>query len=121
MFTNMPINEILPAVRKAYDTFDKSDFKVKCPPADDLIYLLRSVLENNVFEFDGKLFIQKIGVAIGAVPSPECCSILMFQIMKDIFFQNLKNTILFTSTEDIVMMDFSYIMGMKMKLKHFLQ
>ena len=47
MFTNMPINEILPAVRKAYDTFDKSDFKVKCPPTDDLIYLLRSVLENN--------------------------------------------------------------------------
>jgi hypothetical protein len=81
----MPINEILPAVRKAYDTFDKSDFKVKCPPTDDLIYLLRSVLENNVFEFDGKLFIQKIGVAIGAVPSPECCDILMFQITKDIF------------------------------------
>jgi hypothetical protein len=87
MFTNMPINEILLAVRKAYDTFDKSDFKVKCPPTDDLIYLLRSVLENNVFEFDGKLFIQKTGVAIGAVPSPECCDILMFQIMKDIFFK----------------------------------
>lgn len=68
-----------------YDTFDKSDFKVKFPPTDDLIYLLRSVLENNVFEFDGKLFIQKIGVAIGAVQSSECCDILMFQIMKDIF------------------------------------
>jgi hypothetical protein len=82
MFTNMPINEILPAIRKAYDTFDKSDFKVKCPPTDVLIYLLRSV-----FEFDCKLFIQKIGVAIGAMPSPECCDILMFQIMKDIFFK----------------------------------
>ena len=75
---------LLPAVRKAYNTFDKSDFKVKCPPTDDLI---RSVLENNVFEFDGKLFIQKIGVAIGVVPSPECCDILMFQIMKDIVFK----------------------------------
>ena len=30
MLTNMAINEILPAVRKAYDIFDKSDFKVKC-------------------------------------------------------------------------------------------
>jgi hypothetical protein len=55
------------------------------PPTDDLIYLLRSVLENNVFEFDGKLFIQKIGVAIGAMPSPECCDILMFQIMRHFF------------------------------------
>jgi hypothetical protein len=87
MFTNMPINEILPAVRKACDTFDKSDFKVKCPPTDDLIYPLWSVLESNVFEFDGRLFIQKTGVAIGAVPSPECCDILMFQIMKDFFFK----------------------------------
>ena len=83
----MPINEILPAVRKAYDTFDQSDFKVKCPPTDDLIDLLRSVLENNVLEIDGKLFIQKRGVAIGVVPSPECCDILMFQIMKDIVFK----------------------------------
>jgi hypothetical protein len=87
MFTNMPINEILPAVRKAYYTFDKSDFKVKFQPTDDLIYLLRSVFENNVFKFDGKLFIQKIRIAIGAVPSPECCDILMFQIMKDNVFK----------------------------------
>ncbi len=81
----MSINEILPAVRKAYATFDKSDFKVKCPPTDDLIYLLRSVLENNVFEFDGKSFIHKLCVAIGAVPSPECCDILTFQIMRHFF------------------------------------
>ena len=85
MFTNMPINEILPAVREAYDNFDKSDFKVKYPPTDDFIYLLQAVLENNVFEFNGELFMQKIGVAIGAVPSPECCDILMYQIMKNIF------------------------------------
>ena len=40
IFTNCPINEILSAVRIAYDDFDKANFKIKCPPTDYLIYLL---------------------------------------------------------------------------------
>ena len=83
-FTNCPINEILSAVRIAYDDFDKPNFKIKCPPIDDLIYLLKSVLENNIFEFNGQLFQQVIGAAIGAIPSCEACDILMYQIMKEI-------------------------------------
>ena len=69
MFTNCPINEILSAVRIAYDDFDKDNLKIKCPPTDDLIYLLKSVLENNIFEFNGQLFQQIIEAAIVAIPS----------------------------------------------------
>ena len=93
MFTNCPINEILSAVRIAYDQFDKSDYKIKCPPTDDLINLLEMVLENNIFDFNGQLYKQNIGAAIGAVPSPEACDILMYRIMKEIFikFKHRKN------------------------------
>ena len=93
MFTNCPINEILSAVKIAYNDFDKAHFKIKCPPTDDLIYLLKSILENNVFEFNGELFQQIIGAAIGAIPSPEVCDILMYQIMKEILsnFKGRKN------------------------------
>ena len=84
MFTNCPINEILSAVRIAYDDFDKANLKIKCPPTDNLIYLLKSVLENNIFEFNGQLFQQIIGAAIVAIPSCEACAILMYQIMKEI-------------------------------------
>jgi hypothetical protein len=69
MFTNCPIVEILSAVRIAYD---------------DMIYLLKFVLENNIFEFNGQLFQQIIGTAIDAIPSCEACDILMYQIMKEI-------------------------------------
>ena len=69
MFTNCPINEILSAVRITYD---------------DLIYLLKFVLENNIFEFNGQLFQQIIGATIVAIPSCEACDILMYQIMKEI-------------------------------------
>ena len=79
MFTNCPINEILSAVRIAYD---------------DLIYLLKFVLENNIFEFNGQLFQQIIGAAIGAIPSCEACDILMYKIMKEILpkFKGRKNS-----------------------------
>ena len=49
MFTNCPINEILSAVRKSYDEFDKTEYKIKYPPTDDLIFLLKLILENNIF------------------------------------------------------------------------
>ncbi|XP_071124173.1 uncharacterized protein [Mytilus edulis] len=76
MFTNLPQEELLSAVERAYDSFDKSNFKVNAPPVNVLIHLLRIILENNVFEFDGKIYKQVIGTAIGAVPSPEICDIL---------------------------------------------
>ncbi|CAG2253449.1 unnamed protein product [Mytilus edulis] len=71
MFTNCPIDEIMPAVKKAFDNFDKSQFKIKSLPTDDLIYLLESILRNNVFEFNNILWKQQIGAAIGAIPSPQ--------------------------------------------------
>ena len=84
MFTNCPINELLSAVEKAYTEFDKNKYDIKSPPTEDLIFLLRTILENNVFEFNDDLYIQKIGTAIGSVPSPEICDILMFDIIEEI-------------------------------------
>ena len=52
MYTNCPIDELLSAVRISYDQFDKSDYKIK--------YLLRSLLENNIFDFNGQLYKQTI-------------------------------------------------------------
>ena len=46
---------------------------------------MKIILENNIFEFNGKIYKQTIGTAIGAVPSPEICDILMFEILNNIF------------------------------------
>ena len=93
MFTNCGIDELLEAVKNAYDNYDKIKFNIRSPPTEDLIYLLQLILENNVFDFNGQLFKQTIGAAIGAVPSPEICDILMFKIMKEILskFTHRKN------------------------------
>ena len=55
MFTNCPIDELLSNVEKAYSKFDKTKYDLKSPPTKDIIHLLKCILENNVFEFNGKL------------------------------------------------------------------
>ena len=64
MFTHSPIDELLSAVEKAYSKFDQTKYDLKSPPTKDTIYPLKCILENNVFEFNGKLFKQKIGTAM---------------------------------------------------------
>ena len=46
---------------------DKSDAEL---PVDELVSLAKVVLENNCFEFDEKLFRQKLGKAIGTKFAP---------------------------------------------------
>jgi hypothetical protein len=58
-------------------------------------------LENNIFEFNGQLFQQIIGTAIGATPSCEACDIPMYQIIKEILskFKGRKNIFSTADTE----------------------
>ena len=46
-------------------------------PEDDLIKLEKLVLKNNYFEFNGKIFRQKLGTAIGTKFAPEYANIFM--------------------------------------------
>ena len=71
-------------------------------------------MENNIFEFNGQLFQQIIGAAIGAIPSCEACGILMYQIMKEILskFKGRKNT--YFSKADTVMTASWYTMEISM-------
>ena len=59
LYPHIPHEEGLEALKKA---LDKSDAEL---PVDDLVSLAKVVLENNFFEFDEKLFRQKLGTAIG--------------------------------------------------------
>lgn len=57
-------------VKIEYTNADKSNLDIPHPDVGDLIFLLRCVLENNYFEFDGKYYEQTIGCSMGAIPSP---------------------------------------------------
>ncbi|XP_061192282.1 uncharacterized protein LOC133200513 [Saccostrea echinata] len=54
MYTNMEFDELLSAVNEAYQSANKPQREIPYPNAEDLIFLLKCVLENNYFEFNGK-------------------------------------------------------------------
>lgn len=54
----MEFEKLLNAVELSYTNADKSTLDIPHPDAGDLIFLLRSVLESNYFEFHGKYYKQ---------------------------------------------------------------
>ena len=65
MYANLAFAELLNAVGNAYANFDsKTKSDIPCANKEDLVNLLRLVLENNIFEFNGKYYKQIIGAAI---------------------------------------------------------
>lgn len=58
----------------------KHDLSLPYPDASDLVFLIKTALENNYFEFNGKYYKQIIGWAMGSTVSPEVSDIRMYQI-----------------------------------------
>ena len=71
LYLHIPHEEGLEVLRKVLT----SDVEQKL--ADDLIKLVQLVLENNYFEFEGKLYRQKLGKAIGTKFAPGFPNIFM--------------------------------------------
>ena len=65
LYTNMTFEELLSAVEQAYNTVDKSIYNIPAPSTKDILYLLKLVLENNIFEFNKNIYRQVIGCANG--------------------------------------------------------
>ena len=67
------------AVRKALETH-----KDKTVPDSFILELLDLVLKYNIFEFDGELFLQLIGTAMGIRAVPNVADIFMSFLDTDI-------------------------------------
>ncbi|XP_061170257.1 uncharacterized protein LOC133179540 [Saccostrea echinata] len=84
LYTNMHFEELITAVQMAYTNFNKAECIIPAPPTTDLCFLLRLVLENNIFEFNSALYKQTIGCAMGSKCSPSVCDIRLHQITDEI-------------------------------------
>ena len=70
MYTNMTATELVESAAKALTKLKQNDVEISIPDTDYLIKLLKILLENNEFEFNGHLYKQILGASMGAVPSP---------------------------------------------------
>ena len=95
MYTNMEFSELLTAVEEAYRNNEKEMCNLPYPDTNDLVFLIKTVLQNNFFEFNGKYYKQIIGCAMGSTVSPEVSDIRMYQITQHIMhnFQHVDKVI----------------------------
>ena len=71
LFTNMDFSELLTAFENIYSTFNKSEFEIPCPPTEDILWILQTILENDVSEFNKAIYKQVIECSMGYKMSPE--------------------------------------------------
>ena len=74
LYTNIPQEEGLDAVKEASDTEDYKNI-----PSEFITRLLELVLKYNIFEFNQELFLQLIGTAMGTRSAPSYANIFMAQ------------------------------------------
>ena len=80
LYTNICAKDGLAAVQRALVKHsDYSEAKIKL-----ILDLLEVVLVNNIFEFNGELFKQVIGTAMGAKPAPDLANLFMAEIDAEI-------------------------------------
>ena len=86
LYTNIPPVEGIEEVRKFL--IEREDRSV---PTEFLTRMLEQVLCLNIFEFDKKLFLQKIGTAMGTICAPPYATIFMSKM--DTLLKNLAKNI----------------------------
>ena len=72
LFTNIPNDEGMNAVREVFEEKEETKFH-----KEFVLRLLEILLHNNYFEFNGEIFKQIIGAAMGSQPIPNYANIFM--------------------------------------------
>ena len=80
LYTNTPGPDAVEAVRKKLETREDTD----TVPTDFICKLLDCVLRHNIFEHDGQLYQQLIGLSMGTRCAPNVSDIFMSFIDEDI-------------------------------------
>lgn len=71
MYTHMTAIELVQSVAKALTKLKQNEVTIKIQQVEYLIELLKILVVNNEFQFDGHLYKQISGASMGAVPSPK--------------------------------------------------
>ena len=78
---HIPHKEGLRSLKEILEKYkDRVNFGEKHIPNQDLLDLAMLILENNYFEFDCKIYKQKLGNAIGTKFAPSFANIFMAQL-----------------------------------------
>lgn len=81
LYTNIPQEEGINTVCKAYEAFYKNDTPI---PTNSLRGLLRLILQENSFQFNGRNYLQTHGTAMGTKVAVAFANIFMSAVETEI-------------------------------------
>ena len=84
MYSNLNHHEIIEAINRAWPKIESCKYEIPLPPKKDFLELVRIIVENNEFEFSNQIYRQKVGVPMGARPSPSLTDLRMFELISEI-------------------------------------
>ena len=79
LYPNIPHNEVLEAMRKALDTRQNPSIST-----EPIVGLGKLVSDNNFFEFDGRVYKQKLRTAIGTKFAPAYANLFMSNVEEEL-------------------------------------
>ena len=81
LYTNIPQEQVINTVCKAYETFYKKDTPI---PTNSLRGLLRLILQENSLQFNGRNYLQTHGTAMGTKVAVAFANIFMSVVETEI-------------------------------------
>ena len=82
MYTNIEFNELKQAVNDVLPQVVSCQGLNNTVQKHHVVRLVETLLTNNYFSFNGKLYHQTIGAYMGEIPSPEICDIRLHQLLE---------------------------------------
>ncbi|VDI25469.1 Hypothetical predicted protein, partial [Mytilus galloprovincialis] len=106
---NICHEEIIDAVDRAWPKLNKCVYEIQLPPKTEILELLKIVLQNDIFEFHGNIFRQRVGIPMGLAAAPWLTDLRMFEIISDILnrFQYSKDILMISIYGDDVFIIFN--------------
>ncbi|CAG2228698.1 unnamed protein product [Mytilus edulis] len=91
MYNNMSHVEMIDAVKHAWPTIIKCKHTILLPPLRYILELLKIVLENNEFMFNGKFYKTSTGVPMGNSLSPEITDLRVYEVLNSIILRTFQH------------------------------
>ena len=86
LYPHVPYEEGLKSLKKILEEYGvKINFERKVVSSDHLIYLVKIILENNIFEFDSNMYRQKLGTAVETKFALPFVNIFMSDLKREMF------------------------------------
>jgi hypothetical protein len=99
LYTNIPHDDGLATLRATYSTALPMEEQIL--DTGTVISLTKIILENNVFEFNNKYYVQGSGTAMGTKMAPAYANIFMYQLENEFLKgRTLKPTVYFRFLDD---------------------